>query len=126
MSVIAVENVFTVEQKPHHKPRHLKKFAIGPFAQTCVEFRFEGDIEKFDGVDDALTELQNEHGWDLFIAYFNNRYHVAVNFFTEQEAQDKVIELVQGVVTTALGAQPDFTVLAGDANYGDWDSSYAE
>ncbi len=126
MSIITVPNVFTIEPKRHHKARHLKKFAIGPFAETCVELRFEAPIDQFDALDDALTELQNEHGWDLFIAYFNNRYHVAVNFFTGQEDQDAVIAKVKAVVIQGLGSEPAFTVLAGDANYGDWDASYEQ
>ncbi|WP_028115850.1 hypothetical protein [Ferrimonas senticii] len=125
MSVIAVPNVVELELKRHHKPRHQKKLGIGAYAETCVEFRFEGDIEKFDAVDDALTELQIDKGWDLFIAYFNNKYHVAVSFYTQQESQDDVIAAVTGVLNAQLGTVAT-TILAGDANYGDWNGSYAE
>ncbi|WP_298444107.1 hypothetical protein [uncultured Ferrimonas sp.] len=125
MSVIAVPLLAKPELKSHHKARHQKKYGIGAYAEICVEFRFEGDIEKFDALDDALTELQGTEGWDLFIAYFNNKYHVAVSFFSAQESQDDVMAKIQGVVKAQLG-DVDATILVGDANYGDWDSSYAE
>lgn len=125
MSVIAVPLLAKPEVKSHHKARHQKKFGIGAYAETCVEFRFAGDIEKFDGLDDALTELQGTEGWDLFIAYFNDKYHVAVSFFTAQESQDDVIAKIQGVINAQLGSV-DATILAGDANYGDWDGSYVD
>ncbi len=125
MAVITVPFVVQPELKPHHKARHQKKLGIGAYAETCVEFRFAGDIDKFDAVDDALTDLQGTEGWDLFIAYFNEQYHVAVSFFTLQESQDEVISKVLGAVNSQLG-DVDATILVGDANYGDWDSSYVE
>ncbi|QIZ77620.1 hypothetical protein [Ferrimonas lipolytica] len=125
MSVTAVPLLAKPELKSHHKARHQKKYGIGAYAETCVEFRFEADIEKFDDLDDALTELQGTEGWDLFIAFFSKKYHVAVSFYTAQESQDEVIAKIQGVIKAQLG-EVATTILAGDANYGDWDGSYAE
>ncbi|MBY6107539.1 hypothetical protein KUW19_13775 [Ferrimonas balearica] len=124
MSIIAVPEQAKPAIKSHHKARHLKKFALGPFAETCVEFRFAQDIEQFDALDDALTALQFEQGWDLFIAYFNNQFHVAVTYYTEQSSVDAVVEAVSAVLTQIFGQAPELTILAGDANYGDWEGSY--
>lgn len=124
MSIIAVAEMAKPEIKSHHKPRHLKKFAVGPFAETCVEFRFAADLEKFDALDDALTAMQDEQGWELFVAYFNEKYHVAVSFFTDQESVDDAVATVTAILTETLGQAPELTVLAGDANYGLWDDSY--
>ncbi|MBY5993577.1 hypothetical protein [Ferrimonas balearica] len=126
MSIIAVPELAKPAIKSHHKARHLKKYALGPFAETCVEFRFAADIEKFDALDLALTELQIDQGWDLFIAYFNDRFHVAVSYYTEQSSVDAVVAAVTEVLSNTFGQAPELTVLAGDANYGDWDGSYHE
>ncbi|MDO6687209.1 MULTISPECIES: hypothetical protein [unclassified Agarivorans] len=125
MTLIAVPDLAKPEAKSHHKPRHLKKLAIGPFAQTCAEIRFIADIEKFDEVDAALAATQQQQGWDLFIAYFNEQYHVAINFFTEQAELEAVVAQANATIVEVLG-NVELQVLAGDANYGDWDSCYAE
>ncbi|MBY5922950.1 hypothetical protein [Ferrimonas balearica] len=124
MSIISVPEQAKPAVKSHHKARHLKKFALGPFAETCVEFRFSQDIEQFDALDEALTALQMEQGWDLFIAYFNNQFHVAVTYFTEQGEVEAVVAAVSDVLAKIFGQAPELTVLAGDANYGDWEGSY--
>ncbi|RKF13759.1 hypothetical protein DBZ36_18480 [Alginatibacterium sediminis] len=123
MNVIQVPVLNQPEAKSHHKARHLKKMAIGPFAQTCIEVRFEADIEQFDSLDDALGQLQESQGWDLFVAYFNNQFHAAVYFYTEQATLDSILEPLMAVVTNKLG-DIEVSLLAGDANYGDWDSVY--
>jgi hypothetical protein len=123
MNIISVPEMAKPALKNHHKARHMKKMAIGPFAQTCAEIRFSADIEKFDQVDNALIECQQQQGWDLFIAYFNEQYHVAINFFTEQEEVDTVLEMANAVLVKELG-ELELQVLVGDANYGDWDSCY--
>ena len=125
MNIITVPEMAKPEVKNHHKARHLKKMAIGPFAQTCAEIRFSGDIEKFDQVDTALIECQQQQGWDLFIAYFNEQYHVAINFFTEQNDINTVIEMTNAIIVKELG-EVELDVLVGDANYGDWDSCYTD
>ncbi|MGY5452754.1 hypothetical protein ACVFI8_17700 [Agarivorans sp. MS3-6] len=124
MTLITVPELAKPEVKSHHKARHLKKMAIGPFAQTCAEIRFVADIEKFDEVDAALVNTQQQQGWDLFIAYFNEQYHVAINFFTEQAELESVIETAKEAIVSVLG-DTELQILAGDANYGDWDSCYA-
>ncbi|SHH94610.1 hypothetical protein [Ferrimonas marina] len=124
MSIIAVPSVGKPVAKRHHKPRHLKKMAIGPFSQGCVELRYQADIDQFDALDDALIALQVEQGWDIFVAYFNERYHVAVTFIEGDASQQAVIDAVQGVITQVHGDVAELKVLAGDANYGDWDASY--
>ena len=121
MNIITVPETFKPIIKSHHKARHMKKMAIGPFSQTCVEFRFSADIEKFEQVDDALIDSQQN--WDLFTAYFNEQYHVAINFFTEQEEVNAMIEIATAVIIKEVG-DVDFQILIGDANYGDWDSCY--
>lgn len=125
MNIINVPEMAKPELKNHHKARHMKKMAIGPFSQTCAELRFSGDIEKFDQVDTALVECQQQQGWDLFIAYFNEQYHVAINFFTEQADVNAVIEVANAVIAKELG-EVELQVLVGDANYGDWDSCYTD
>ena len=125
MNIINVPEMAKPEVKSHHKARHMKKMAIGPFAQTCAEIRFSADIEKFDQVDEALAECQQQQGWDLFIAYFNEQYHVAINFFTEQQDVNAVIEIANAIIVKQVG-EVELQVLVGDANYGDWDSCYAE
>ena len=125
MNIITVPEMAKPEVKSHHKARHMKKMAIGPFAQTCAEIRFSADIEKFDDVDAALAQCQQQQGWDLFIAYFNEQYHVAINFFTEQEDLNAVLEIAAAVITKELG-DIELQALVGDANYGDWDSCYAD
>jgi len=124
MNIINVPELAKPEVKSHHKARHMKKMAIGPFSLTCAEMRFSADIEKFDEVDNALMACQQQQGWDLFIAYFNDQYHVAINFFTEQQDADAVIKLASEVIAKELG-DVELQVLVGDANYGDWDSCYA-
>ena len=121
MNIITVPEMAKPAIKSHHKARHMKKMAVGPFAQTCAELRFSGDIEKFDDVDDALIACQQN--WDLFTAYFNDQYHVAINFFTEQEDLNAMIEMAHAVIVKELG-DVELQVLVGDANYGDWDSCY--
>tara|TARA_R110001583_G_scaffold115465_2_gene265961 strand:- start:3021 stop:3392 length:372 start_codon:yes stop_codon:yes gene_type:complete len=123
MNIITVPDMFKPTIKNHHKARHMKKMAIGPFSQTCVEFRFNADIEKFEQVDDALIESQQN--WDLFTAYFNDQYHVAINFFTEQEELNTMIEVATAIIIKEIG-DVEFQILAGDANYGDWDSCYTD
>lgn len=123
MNIISVPEMAKPELKNHHKARHMKKMAIGPFAQTCAEIRFSADIEKFDQVDNALIECQQQQGWDLFIAYFNEQYHVAINFLSEQQEVNTVIEIANAVLVKELG-EVELQVLVGDANYGDWDSCY--
>ena len=123
MNIITVPEMAKPELKTHHKARHMKKMAIGPFSQTCAEIRFSADIEKFDQVDTALIECQQQQGWDLFIAYFNEQYHVAINFFTEQEDVNTVIKMANEIIVKELG-EVEMQVLVGDANYGDWDSCY--
>ena len=125
MNIISVPEMAKPELKRHHKARHMKKMAIGPFAQTCAEIRFSADIEKFDQVDTALVQCQQQQGWDLFIAYFNEQYHVAINFFTEQEDVNTVIEMANAIIVKELG-NVELQVLVGDANYGDWDSCYTD
>ncbi len=124
MSIIVVPEQAKPAIKSHHKARHLKKFALGPFAETCVEFRFAQDIEQFDALDESLTALQMEQGWDLFIAYFNNQFHVAVTCYTEQSSVDEVVAAVSAELAKIFGQTPELTILAGDANYGDWEGSY--
>ncbi len=68
--------------------------------------------EKFDQVDNALIECQQQQGWDLFIAYFNEQYHVAINFFTEQEEVDTVLEMANAVLVNELG-KLELQVLVG-------------
>ena len=123
MNIITVPEMAKPALKNHHKARHMKKMAIGPFAQTCAEIRFSADIEKFDQVDNALIACQQQQGWDLFIAYFNEQYHVAINFLSEQETVDSVLEIANAVLVKELG-ELELQVLVGDANYGDWDSCY--
>jgi len=123
MNIITVPEMAKPAIKSHHKPRHLKKMAMGPFALTCAEIRFSADIEKFDEVDDALIACQQN--WELFIAYFNEQYHVAINFLTEEEDLDTLLEMANTVITKEVG-DVELQVLVGDANYGDWDSCYAE
>lgn len=123
MNIISVPEMAKPAVKSHHKARHMKKMAIGPFSQTCAEIRFSGDIEKFDQVDNALLECQQQQGWDLFIAYFNEQYHVAIYFFTEQQDADAAIEIANAIIAKELG-EVELQVLVGDANYGDWDSCY--
>lgn len=125
MNIITVPETIKPELKSHHKARHMKKMAIGSFAQTCVEIRFSADIERFEDIDDALIECQQQQGWDLFIAYFNDQYHVAINFFTEQADADEVIEMVDKVIAQEVG-DVELQVLVGDANYADWDSCYVD
>ena len=125
MNIINVPELAKPQLKSHHKARHMKKMAIGPFSQTCAEIRFTADIEKFDQVDNALLECQQQQGWDLFIAYFNEQYHVAINFFTEQEDVNAVIETANAVIAKELG-KVELQILVGDANYGDWDSCYTD
>jgi len=121
MNIITVPEMAKPIIKSHHKARHMKKMAVGPFSETCAELRFSGDIEKFDQVDDALIESQQN--WELFTAYFNDQYHVAINFLTEQEDVNAMIEMAQAVIVKELG-EIELQVLVGDANYGDWDSCY--
>ncbi len=94
---------------------------MGPFSLTCAEIRFSADIEKFDDVDDALIACQQN--WELFIAYFNDQYHVAINFLTEEEDLDAILEIANAVIIKEVG-DAELQVLVGDANYGDWDSYY--
>ena len=121
MNIITVPEMAKPTIKSHHKARHMKKMAVGPFAQTCAELRFSGDIEKFENVDDALIACQQN--WELFTAYFNEQYHVAINFLTAQEDLTAMIEMAQAVIEKELG-DVELQVLVGDANYGDWDSCY--
>lgn len=121
MNIITVPDMAKPIIKRHHKARHLKKMAIGPFSQTCAELRFSADIEKFEQVDDALIKCQQN--WELFTAYFNEQYHVAINFLTAQEDLNAIIEMTQAVIVKELG-DVELQVLVGDANYGDWDSCY--
>lgn len=123
MNIINVPVIATPIVKSHHKARHLKKMAVGPFAQTCAELRFSADIEKFDQVDDALIACQQN--WELFTAYFNEQYHVAINFLTEQEDLDAMLEMAKSVIVKEVG-EVELQVLVGDANYGDWDSCYTD
>jgi hypothetical protein len=123
MNIITVPEMEKPTIKSHHKARHMKKMAVGPFAQTCAEIRFSADIEKFDQVDDALIECQQN--WDLFTAYFNEQYHVAINFFTDQEDLNAMIEIACAVIVKEVG-DVEFQILVGDANYGDWDSCYTD
>jgi len=125
MNIITIPETIKPELKSHHKARHMKKMAIGSFAQTCIEIRFDADIEKFDDVDSALIECQQQHGWDLFIAYFNDQYHVAINFFTEQADVNEVIEMMNDIIAKELG-DVELQILVGDANYADWDSCYVD
>lgn len=122
MNIINVPEMATPILKSHHKKRHMKKMAIGPFAQTCAEIRFSADIEKFDDVDDAFIAC--EQNWELFTAYFNDQYHVAVNFMTDHEDLDTMLEIAQKVIVAEVG-DVELQVLVGDANYGDWDSCYS-
>jgi len=122
MNIINVPELEKPEIKNHHKARHMKKMVVGPFSVTCAEIRFSADIEKFDQVDSALIECQQN--WELFIAYFNDQYHVAINFLTEQEDLNDLLALANAVITKEVG-EVDLQVLVGDANYGDWDSCYA-
>lgn len=121
MNIISVPALANPIVKAHHKRRHLKKMAVGPFAQTCAEMRFSADIEKFDHVDDALIDCQQN--WELFIAYFNEQYHVAINFLTEEESLETLLDLAKTVIEKEVGPI-ELQVLVGDANYGDWDSCY--
>lgn len=121
MNIINVPEMAKPAIKSHHKARHMKKMAVGPFSQTCAEIRFSADIEKFEQVDDALIECQQN--WDLFTAYFNEQYHVAINFYTEQEDLNAMIEMAYAVIVKEVG-EVELQVLVGDANYGDWDSCY--
>jgi len=121
MNIITVPELAKPIVKSHHKARHMKKMAMGPFSETCAELRFSGDIEKFDQVDDALIACQQN--WALFTAYFNNQYHVAINFLTEQEDLMAMIEIAQTAIVKELG-EVELQILVGDANYGDWDSCY--
>jgi len=123
MNIITVPTMAKPTIKSHHKARHLKKMAMGPFSLTCAEIRFSADIEKFDDVDDALIACQQN--WELFIAYFNEQYHVAINFLTEEEDLDAILEIANAVIIKEVG-DVELQVLAGDANYGDWDSCYTE
>lgn len=122
MNITIVPELAKPSIKSHHKARHMKKMAIGPFSQTCAEIRFSGDIEKFDLVDTALIE--SNQNWDLFIAYFNDQYHVAIYFFTEQEDADALLTLANDIIVKELGTV-ELQILMGDASYGDWDSCYA-
>jgi len=124
MNIITVPEMAKPEVKNHHKARHMKKMAIGPFSQSCAEIRFSADIAQFDAVDDALIECQQQKGWDLFIAYFKDQYHVAVNFYTEQEEVTDVIAVAKAAIVKVLG-DVELQILVGDANYGDWDSCYS-
>ena len=124
MDIINVPELAKPVVKSHHKARHMKKMAIGPFSLTCAEIRFSADVEKFDDVDNALMECQQQQGWELFIAYFNDQYHVAINFFTEQQDINAVLEVASTVIAKQVG-DIELQVLVGDANYGDWDSCYA-
>ncbi|GGB00564.1 hypothetical protein [Agarivorans gilvus] len=124
MQIISVPDMAKPEVKRHHKARHLKKMAIGPYAQSCAELRFTADIEKFDELDAALANSQQQQSWELFIAYFNQQYHVAINYLTEQAELDEVLQQAQATIEACLG-KVDIQVLAGDANYGDWDSCYS-
>ena len=123
MNIISVPEMAIPTIKSHHKARHLKKMAVGPFAQTCAEIRFSADIEKFEQVDDALIESQQN--WDLFTAYFNDQYHIAIYFSTDQEDLDELLTLANTIIVAEVG-DVELQVLVGDANYGDWDSCYAE
>lgn len=125
MNIITVAEMAKPELKRHHKARHMKKMAIGPFAQTCAEIRFSADIEKFDQVDSALVQCQQQQGWDLFIAYFNEEYHLAIYFLTEQDDANAVLEMANAIIVKELG-EVELQVLVGDANYGDWDNSYTD
>ncbi|WP_432458923.1 hypothetical protein [Agarivorans sp. QJM3NY_25] len=124
MTIIAVPELAKPEIRNHHKLRHLKKMAIGPFAQTCAEIRFVTDIEKFDEIEAALVQAQQQQTWELFIAYFNQQYHVAITFLTEQTPLEEVLTTATEVITELAGPV-ELDILAGDANYGDWDSCYA-
>jgi len=121
MKIINVPEMAKPVVKSHHKARHMKKMAVGPYSQTCAEIRFSADIEKFDQVDDALIECQQN--WELFIAYFSEQYHIAINFFTEQEDLNAMLEIANAAITKQVG-EVELQVLVGDANYGDWDSCY--
>jgi hypothetical protein len=121
MNIITVPEMAKPTIKSHHKARHIKKMGLGPFAQTCAEIRFSSDIEKFEQVDDALIECQQN--WDLFTAYFNKQYHVAIYFFTEQEDLNALLTIADTVIAKEVG-EVELQVLVGDANYGDWDSCY--
>lgn len=121
MNIITVPELEKPAIKNHHKARHMKKMAVGPFSLTCAEIRFSADIEKFDQVDDALIECQQN--WELFIAYFNDQYHVAINFLTDQEDLNDLLALANAAIVKEVG-DVELQVLVGDANYGDWDSCY--
>ncbi len=124
MQIITVPDLAKPEVKRHHKARHLKKMAIGPYAQSCAELRFAADIEKFDELDAALANSQQQQTRELFIAYFNQQYHVAINYLSEQAELDEVLRQAQTTIEACLG-KVAIQVLTGDANYGDWDSCYS-
>ncbi|MEH6451678.1 MAG: hypothetical protein V7782_01430 [Psychromonas sp.] len=123
MNIITVAEIAKPIIKSHHKARHMKKMAVGPFAQTCAEFRFSADIEKFEQVDEALMECQQN--WDLFTAYFNDQYHIAINFFTDQEDLNAMLEVAHTAIVKQVG-DVELQVLVGDANYSDWASCYED
>jgi len=50
---------------------------------------------------------------------------VSINFFTEQEDLNAVLEMTNAIIVKELG-EVELQVLVGDANYGDWDSSYTD
>ncbi|WP_372870006.1 hypothetical protein [Shewanella sp.] len=125
MTVIAVPELERPQIKSHHKPRHLKKLALGPWAETCIEFRFEADEEKFEQLDEVLASQELENGWDLLIAFYNERYHVSVSFFSGQGSVADVANSVAESIRKVFGDLP-LTIYAGDANYGDWDTTYVD
>ncbi|WP_163935127.1 hypothetical protein [Paraferrimonas sp. SM1919] len=125
MSIINVESPYTPEVKSHHKPRHLKKLAIGEFREDCLEIRFEGDIEQFEAFDNDLVELQQQQGYGLFIAYFGNRYHLALNYYQQQHQPQDVLSNTKAVINKYF-PNAELSCYCGDAHYGDWNSAYSE
>ncbi|WP_026973009.1 hypothetical protein [Aliagarivorans marinus] len=121
MEIISIPNYFKPEVKRHHKHRHMKKMAIGPYAVDCLELRFAADVERFEELDDALVTLEADNGWDIFHAYFDNQDHVAVSYFADLEERDQVLSKVKAVVEGFFPLD-EAKVYHGDANYGDWPS----
>ncbi|SDI63528.1 hypothetical protein SAMN04488540_102282 [Ferrimonas sediminum] len=123
MKITAVAEFPKPEVKRHHKPRHLKKLAIGEFASTCVHIRFDGDIALFEKLDEAVFNAANDTV-GTFLAYFNNQYHVAIHFFTAEASIEEQAARIAALIEETLGSKPELTIFAGDENYGDWDATF--
>ncbi|TKB56687.1 hypothetical protein [Ferrimonas aestuarii] len=125
MKITPVAEFAKPEIKAHHKPRHLKKMAIGEFASTCIHIRFEADINEFDKLDEAVFNAANDTV-GTFLAFFNNQYHIAIHFFTAEAEIETEAKRIADIVTATLGSTPEVTIFAGDENYGDWDATFEQ